>query len=299
LIERSQPTVLNNEISYNRKGVFLDQASALVAANQILYNHENDLWTQRTSFSALKVDLNFFGPPAKVKVASSHPEQKSAQLAVLETPDHRGARKMLPLSAFTNGPPQPELSLMVKAAGPESAIAKTDTAPSAPAGTKPETEKKPETATAKATPAAPVATPAKPQGQSQVALDAFIEGVSAARKEDYPKAIGLLDSALAEPSREAEARLVGYCYLQSGELKRPSLITTRLPSFHRTTMNTCFIWERPCTFPGRRPRPRSSTKRSCAGIRKIRMPASFSTCSRKLTRKNHPVKPLQRRPTKN
>jgi Flp pilus assembly protein TadD len=53
------------------------------------------------------------------------------------------------------------------------------------------------------------------------ALDAFIEGVSAVRKKDYPKAIKLLNIAKKEKSREAETRFwLGFCYLETGRLKK-------------------------------------------------------------------------------
>jgi Flp pilus assembly protein TadD len=52
------------------------------------------------------------------------------------------------------------------------------------------------------------------------ALDNFIEGVSAVRKKDYPKAIKLLNIATKEKSREAEARFwLGFCYLETGKFK--------------------------------------------------------------------------------
>jgi tetratricopeptide (TPR) repeat protein len=205
--------VLNNEISYNRQGVFLDQASALLAGNQILFNQQRALWAQQTSLSALKIDLNFFGPPQQVQVFSSHPEQKTGQLAVLETPDHRGPRRPLAMSPFAPGQAKTELSLLVTAGGPVSDTAKAETPP-------PAAEKPPAAAAAKP-PAQTPESAAKAEGKARPALDAFIEGVSAARKEDYRKAVTLLDLALAEPSREAEARFwLGYCYLQTGELKK-------------------------------------------------------------------------------
>ncbi|MGD9279121.1 MAG: tetratricopeptide repeat protein, partial [Desulfobacterales bacterium] len=53
------------------------------------------------------------------------------------------------------------------------------------------------------------------------ALNAFIDGVSAVRKKDYPKAIKLLNIAKKEKSREAETRFwLGFCYLETGRLKK-------------------------------------------------------------------------------
>ena len=55
---------------------------------------------------------------------------------------------------------------------------------------------------------------------TKTALNAFIEGVSAVRKKDYPKAVRLLNIAIKEKSREAETRFwLGFCYLEIGQLK--------------------------------------------------------------------------------
>jgi Flp pilus assembly protein TadD len=66
----------------------------------------------------------------------------------------------------------------------------------------------------------PAAQPDTKKAAAKSALDTFIEGVSAVRKQDYPKAIRLLEIAKKEKSREAESRFwLGFCYLETGRLK--------------------------------------------------------------------------------
>ena len=66
----------------------------------------------------------------------------------------------------------------------------------------------------------PAAQPVAEKTTAKSALNTFIEGVSAARKKDYTKAIKLLSIAKNEKSREAESRFwLGFCYLETGRLK--------------------------------------------------------------------------------
>lgn len=198
---RSPAKVLKNDISYNKNGVFLDQAPGLVGGNLIIDNSQTGITAKNIDLPSLNVDLNYFGLPQNVRIFSSHPDHKTASIVVLSSKDYRGERRAVTIDSFPESTPQNERSLVIA-----TRMAKTSDS------------KKAETAATgeklSVTPPDTEATAAKS------ALDNFIEGVSAVRKKDYPKAIRLLNIAKKEKSREAETRFwLGFCYLETGQLK--------------------------------------------------------------------------------
>ena len=199
---RSPAKVLKNDISYNQNGVLLDQAPALVGGNRIIDNLKNGIVAKNMDFPSLKIDLNYFGNPKDVRIFSSYPGRKTARIVVLTSKDYRGQRQAVAISPFPESVSKNEKSLIIATRTEETSAtkkAKVKTSEQKSTETQPDTQ----------------ATAAKS------ALDAFIEGVSAVRKKNYPKAIRLLNIAKKEKSREAETRFwLGFCYLETGRLKK-------------------------------------------------------------------------------
>lgn len=199
---RSQAKVLKNDISYNKNGVFLDQAPGLVGGNLIIDNSQAGITAKNIDLPSLNVDLNYFGLPQNVRIFSSHPDRKTASIVVLSSKDYRGERRAVTIDPFPESAPQNERSLVIDTRMAKTSDSKkTETAETGQklSATQPDTEV---TAT-------------------KTALNAFIEGVSAVGKKDYPKAVRLLNIAIKEKSREAEARFwLGFCYLETGLLKK-------------------------------------------------------------------------------
>ncbi len=198
---RSPAKVLKNDISYNKNGVFLDQAPGLVGGNLIIDNSQTGITAINIDLPSLNVDLNYFGLPQNVHIFSSHPDHKSARIVILSSKDYKGERRAVPIDAFPESTPQNNRSLVIA-----SRMAKTSDS------------KKAETAVTRDK--SSVTRPDTKVNAAKSALDNFIEGVSAVRKKDYPKAIKLLNIATKEKSREAEARFwLGFCYLETGKFK--------------------------------------------------------------------------------
>jgi TolA-binding protein len=193
--------VLKNDISYNKNGVFLDQAPALVGGNRILDNLDTGIQAENIDLQSLNVDLNYFGQPQNVSVFSSHPNRNASRIIVLTSKDYRGERKPVGLLPFPESAPKNERSLVIATHASKASVRKKEKGSTGgqPSG---------------------VARPDMKSTETKAALDTFIEGVSAVRKKDYPKAIKLLNIAKKEKSREAEARFwLGFCYLETGKLK--------------------------------------------------------------------------------
>ena len=198
---RSPAKVLKNDISYNKNGVLLDQAPGLVGGNLIIDNSQTGITAKNIDLSSLNIDLNYFGLSQNVRIFSSHPDHKTASIVVLSSKDYRGERRAVTIEPFPESAPQNEGSLVI-------ATRMAKTSDSKKAG--------------EATTGQPLAI-SQPDAQAtdtKFALDNFIEGVSAVRKKDYPKAIRLLNIAKKEKSREAETRFwLGFCYLEIGQFK--------------------------------------------------------------------------------
>lgn len=198
---RSQAKVLKNDISYNKNGVFLDQAPGLVGGNLIIDNSQTGITAKNIDLPSLNIDLNYFGQPQNVRIFSSHPDRKTASIVVLSSKDYKGERQAVTIDHFPESAPQNERSLVIA-----TRMAKTSDSKKAETA---ETGQK-----------LSVTQPDTEVTATKTALDAFIEGVSAVRKKDYPKAIRLLNIAKKEKSREAETRFwLGFCYLEIGQLK--------------------------------------------------------------------------------
>ncbi|MGD2150654.1 MAG: tetratricopeptide repeat protein [Desulfobacterales bacterium] len=199
---RSPAKVLKNDISYNQNGVLLDQAPALVGGNRIIDNLKNGIVAKNMDFPSLKIDLNYFGNPQDVRIFSSHPGRKTARITILTSKDYQGGRQAVAMSPFPESGSKNEKSLIIATRAEETSAtkeAKVKTTEQKSATTQLDTQ-----ATA-----------------TKSALNAFIDGVSAVRKKDYPKAIKLLNIAKKEKSREAETRFwLGFCYLETGRLKK-------------------------------------------------------------------------------
>jgi TolA-binding protein len=198
---RSPAKVLKNDISYNKNGVFLDQAPALVGGNLIVDNSQTGLTAENIDLPSLKVDLNYFGIPQNVRIFSSQPNHQAASIVILNSTNYRGKRRAVTVDSFPGSAPQNEKSLVI-------ATSAVNTAAPKPSETAPAEQKLP-AVQANAEKAA-----------SKSALGTFIEGVSAVRKQDYRKAISLFEMAKKDPSREAESRFwLGFCYLETGRMK--------------------------------------------------------------------------------
>jgi Flp pilus assembly protein TadD len=208
---RSPAKVLKNDISYNQNGVFLDQAPALIGGNQIIGNLKNGIVSKNMDLLSLKIDLNYFGNPRDVRIFSSHPGHKTAHITILTSEDYQGQNQTVAISPLTESASKNEKSLIIStlaAQPPASGKVEAATTEQKSTATQPDTLK----ADIKST------------------LDAFIQGVSAVREKDYPKAIKLLNIAKEEKSREAEARFwLGFCYLETGQLKKAIF------NYHRAT----------------------------------------------------------------
>jgi hypothetical protein len=200
---RSPAEVLKNDISYNKIGVLLDQAPALVGGNLIIDNSQTGLAAENMDFPSLKVDLNYFGDPQNVRIFSSQPNHKGASIVILSSKDYKGKRWAVSVDSFPESTPQNEKSLVIATRMVNTSVPKKVEAAAVAQGQK-----------------LPAAQPVAEKTAAKSALDNFIEGVSAARKQDYPKAIRLLKIATNEKSREAESRFwLGFCYLETGRLK--------------------------------------------------------------------------------
>ena len=150
----------------------------------------------------MKIDLNYFGNPQDVRIFSSHPDHKTARIIVLASEDYRGQNQTVSICPFPESESKNGKNLIIATRVAETSASRTT-----------------ETATGKQK---SIATPPDTHtADTKSALDAFIQGVSAVRKKDYPKAIRLLNIAKKEKSREAEARFwLGFCYLETGLLKK-------------------------------------------------------------------------------
>jgi hypothetical protein len=200
---RSPAEVLKNDISYNKIGVLLDQAPALVGGNLIIDNSQTGLTAKNIDLPSLKVDLNYFGDPQYVRIFSSQPNHKGASIVILSSKDYKGKRWAVSVDSFPESTGQNEKSLVIATRMLNTSV-----------------PKKAETAAVAQGQKIPAAQPAAEKTAAKSTLDNFIEGVSAARKQDYSKAIRLLKIAKNEKSREAESRFwLGFCYLETGRLK--------------------------------------------------------------------------------
>ena len=198
---RSPAKVLKNDISYNKNGVLLDQAPAMVGGNRIMDNLRTGITAKNIDLPSLNVDLNYFGHPQNVHIFSSHPDRKTGSIMVLASKDYRGERQTLTIAPFPESAPGDERSLVIETRGEITSASKKE---------KGSTTEQPLSVTQ----------PDPQATATKSSLDAFIEGVSAVRKKDYPKAIRLLNIAAKEKSREAETRFwLGFCYLEIGQLK--------------------------------------------------------------------------------
>jgi len=198
---RSPAKVLKNDISYNKNGVLLDQASGLVGGNLIIDNSQTGITAQNIDLPSLNIDLNYFGLPQNVRIFSSHPDHKTASIVVLSSKDYRGERRAVMIDSFPESTPQNERSLVIATHMEKASDSKK--AETAATGQKMSATQQDTEVTA-----------------AKSALNNFIEGVSAVRKKDYPKAIRLLNIAKKEKSREAETRFwLGFCYLETGQFK--------------------------------------------------------------------------------
>jgi Flp pilus assembly protein TadD len=199
---RSPAKVLKNDISYNQNGVFLDQAPALIGGNRIIDNLKNGIVSKNMDFSSLKIDLNYFGNPQDVRIYSSHPGYKTARIMVLTSEDYRGQNQTVAISPFPESESKNEKDLIIATRVAEtsaSRTAQTATTEEKSIATRPDTH----------------------EADTKSALDTFIQGVSAVRKKDYPKAIRLLNLAKKEKPREAQACFwLGFCYLETGRVKK-------------------------------------------------------------------------------
>ena len=198
---RSPAKVLKNDISYNKNGVLLDQAPALVGGNRIVDNFQTGITAKNIDLPSLNIDLNYFGQPQNIRIFSSHPERKTVSIMVLASKDYRGQRQAVKLSPFPESTPENERSLIIATRRTKTSASKKEKGSTA--GQQLTVSQSDMKATA-----------------TKSALDAFIEGVSAVRKKDYPRAIRLLNIAKKEKSREAETRFwLGFCYLEIGRFK--------------------------------------------------------------------------------
>jgi len=199
---RSSAEVLKNDISYNNIGVLLDQAPALVGGNLIIDNSQTGLTAKNMDLPSLKVDLNYFGDPQYVHIFSSQPNHQGASIVILSSKDYKGKRWAASVDSFTNSAQPKEKSLIIATRMVNTSVPKKGETAAVAQGQKLTTSQK-----------------ISEKAAAKSALDNFIEGVSAARKQDYSKAISLLKIAKNEKSREAESRFwLGFCYLETGRL---------------------------------------------------------------------------------
>ena len=179
----------------------LDQAPGLVGGNLIIDNSQAGITAKNIDLPSLNVDLNYFGLPQNVRIFSSYPNRKTYSIVVLSSKDYKGERRAITIDPFPESAPQNERNLVIA-----KRMVKTSDS------------KKGETAETGKTLSVTQADTEATKNKS--ALDNFIEGVSAVRKKDYPKAIRLLNISTKEKSREAESRFwLGFCYLETGQLK--------------------------------------------------------------------------------
>jgi tetratricopeptide (TPR) repeat protein len=215
LVRQAKAKVVQNEISYNQSGVILEQSPALVGANRIIGNQSADVVARSMELESLKIDLNYFGPPQNVRAYSSHADRKQGRLAVLASEDPRGPRQVVPFVAFpaTSGNTAPDVLMVVARAGE---IPKT---PSEPSEVPDAAQKDSASTPSRPAPQAPAA--AAPSSAPQETLNALIEGIAAARREEYRTAIDRFNVAKQNGSQEDQARFwLGFCYLQIGEMQK-------------------------------------------------------------------------------
>jgi len=164
-------------------------------------NLQTGITAKNIDFPSLNIDFNYFGQPQNIRIFSSHPDRKKGRIMVLTSKDYRGDRQALTMSPFPETVQKNERSLTI-----------------ATRRTKIVALKKEKNSTV-----GQQLNPNQTDMQAAAAkssLDAFIEGVSAVRKKDYPRAIRLLNIAKKEKSREAETRFwLGFCYLEIGRFK--------------------------------------------------------------------------------
>ncbi len=214
-LTRSSGKFLANEISYNRIGVQMDQSSAVVGGNRIQFNTDTDLKSTGISVSGVKLDLNYFGPPEEISVFSTDSDSSINRLSVLKSHDWRGPHESIAVKAFPNDmKPNSDHTLVVNGSGAQPTPPRVEET-SASSG---EVEKQDEKPLEKK-PSKDIASPLSTTSENT--LDAFIQGVSLARKESYSEAITFLNQALKETSREAEVRFwLGFCHIQLGEINQ-------------------------------------------------------------------------------
>jgi hypothetical protein len=85
--------IINNDISYNGIGVFIEDAAPLVGGNRILYNKKSEFFAKDIELQSLRIDFNYFGSPDKVYVLSSHQNFAAYSITMLKTKDIKGARE--------------------------------------------------------------------------------------------------------------------------------------------------------------------------------------------------------------
>ena len=217
-LSHSTGKILGNEISYNRTGVMIDQAPAVIAGNLIIDNTHLDLQSKHTAGSALKIDLNYFGNPEEITLLSSQLDQDKQSLTVLESTDLHGPRKEVAFKPFAaDKQPDSDQAIWIKARGAKKFTSKSSPkSDSAKASLKIKDQKKNALETKSLQ-----KPPSKETKPSKIALDAFIKGVAMARKEAYPEAIASFNQALKDTTKEAEVRFwLGFCYMQSGQIKK-------------------------------------------------------------------------------
>lgn len=204
-IDQCTANVLTNEISFNKVGVVLSWADALVGGNKIVNNLRASLIIKNIGDQAPKVDLNYFGSPEKIRIFSSQQGIIGNAVVVLETKDYRGPSRSIPIKPYPTSMPQSHESLVV--------VVHSDDIPQIPVIV---------SGTARRSSAAPIIDAKAALSKSM--FDAFIEGISAVRKGDYVKAIPLLEKAKTEKTREAASRFwLGFCYLDTGQVKKAIL----------------------------------------------------------------------------
>ena len=214
---RSNGKALGNEISYNHLGVLVKQAPVVLAGNRIQYITFLDLKSEETVISTLKIDLNYFGAPKDITILSSHSDPDRTGILMLASSNLQGPRKEVSFGTFPASK-KPNLShvLWIKGRGDievnSKPFKKTNNRASSDIKTSKSTSLQSRSST-------------KPKKKvppsDKIALDAFIEGITMARKEAYPEAITFFNKALNDTAREAEVRFwLGFCHLQSGQLKQ-------------------------------------------------------------------------------
>jgi TolA-binding protein len=219
-LSRCNGKILGNEISYNHLGVLVKQASVVLAGNRIQYNTSLDLKSEETAISTLKIDLNYFGAPKDITIFSSQADQDREGLLVLASSNLRGPRKKVSFKSFPASK-KPNLNhvLWIKGQGgielDSKPLKKKNSTVSS------DSDGKTSKSTSSQGKSSPTSQKEIPPPSDKITLDAFIEGITMARKEAYPEAIASFKKALKDTTREAEVRFwLGFCHLQNGQLKK-------------------------------------------------------------------------------